>query len=204
MKLPKDFDAEEQAKILLEAIKNPIPLQVSFLGIQWGPAPEGSVCPRCEAPLERARGLSLMSPWAGSVRCTKCDFRDSVVGYLGRSMIQVQPMPPGAEPIYLEEPNTDGNLCLHRIAAECHCVCHSGRDLILHDRVCCNPCLKCGFRDVVVLESRHCPECGSGSLETTMVGSLIVPCGESPRNRARCSCGWRGLVGDLISKSNIP
>lgn len=111
MKLPKDFDAEEQAKILLEALKNPIPLQVSFLGIQWEPAPEGSVCPRCEAPLERARGLSLVSPWAGSVRCTKCDFRDSVVGYLGRSMIQVQvqPMPPGATPIYLEEPKTESD-----------------------------------------------------------------------------------------------
>lgn len=110
MKLPKDFDAEEQAKILLEALKKPTPLQATNLfGIRWEPASEDFLCPRCEAPLERSRGLMLMSPWAGSVRCTKCDFRDSVVGYLGRSMIQVQPMPPGATPIYLEEPKTESD-----------------------------------------------------------------------------------------------
>jgi len=106
MKPPDDYDAEEQAKILLEALKNPTPLQVTNLfGIRWEPASEEFLCPRCEAPLERTRGLMLMSPWAGSVRCTKCEYRDSVTGYLGRSMIQVQPMPPGAALTYDKEPD---------------------------------------------------------------------------------------------------
>lgn len=103
-----EFDAVEQARLLLEAVKNPIPLQFTHLfGISWEPAPEGSDCPRCKSPMERTRGLMLASPWAGSVRCTKCDYRDSVTGYLGRSMIQVQPMPPGAAEFYLSEPEEE-------------------------------------------------------------------------------------------------
>jgi len=47
--------------------------------------------------------LMLASPWVGSVRCTKCEYRDSVSGYLGRSMIQVEPLPEGAVPVYIGE-----------------------------------------------------------------------------------------------------
>lgn len=105
-----EFDAVEQARLLLEAVKNPIPLQMTQLfGISWEAAPEGFDCPRCKGALERTRGLMIASPWAGSVRCTKCDYRDSVTGYLGRSMIQVEPMPPGATPLYLTEPDGDGS-----------------------------------------------------------------------------------------------
>jgi len=101
-----EFDAVQQARLLLEAIKNPIPLQVTNLfGVSWEPAPEGSDCPRCKGPMERTRGLMLSSPWSGSVRCTKCDYRDSVTGYLGRSMIQVEPMPDGATVFYMESPD---------------------------------------------------------------------------------------------------
>lgn len=100
-----EFDSMEQARLLLEAVKKPIPLQITNLfGISWEPAPEGSDCPRCKSPLERTRGLTLTSPWAGAVRCTKCDYRDSVTGYLGRSMVQVQSMPPGATPVYSIKP----------------------------------------------------------------------------------------------------
>lgn len=92
---PEPLSIEDQARLLLEAVKNPIPLQVSNLfAISWEAAPEGFACPRCEARLERSRGLAISGPWAGSVRCTKCDYRDSVASYLGKSMIQVQPMPP--------------------------------------------------------------------------------------------------------------
>lgn len=105
MKKP-EFDAEEQARLLLEALERPIPLQVTNLfGITWEAAPEGSECPRCKAALEKSRGLILSSPWAGSVRCTKCDYRDSVMGYLGRSMIQVEPLPDGAAVIYTKDPD---------------------------------------------------------------------------------------------------
>jgi len=92
------LDAQRAASLLT-------PLQVTNLfGIRWESASEEFSCPRCEARLERTRGLMLMSPWAGSVRCTECEYRDSVTGYLGRSLIQVQPMPPGAELIYDGEP----------------------------------------------------------------------------------------------------
>jgi len=98
---------EERERVIREAREalNPhIPLQVTNLfAISWKPcAPEFS-CPRCKAGMERTTGLMLMSPWAGSVRCTKCEYRDSVSGYLGRSMIQVEPIPEGAVPIYDRE-----------------------------------------------------------------------------------------------------
>jgi len=82
------------------------PLQVTNLfEVRWEAASEEFTCPRCNAPLERTRGLMLISPWSGSVRCTKCEYKDSVMGYLGKSMIQVQPMPPGAKLIYDQEPD---------------------------------------------------------------------------------------------------
>jgi hypothetical protein len=101
MKPHKDF---EQARLLLEAVKNPIPLQVTrFFEISWIPAPEGSSCPRCKGALERSM-MRLFGPYSGTVRCTACDYHDSLMSYLGKSMIQVQPMPPGAALIYTEEP----------------------------------------------------------------------------------------------------
>lgn len=39
-----------------------------------------------------------------------------------------------------------------------------------------------------------CPECGSTLLEVTCVGYL----GEKDENRATCTCGWEGIVDDLI------
>jgi len=106
---PEPLSKEEQARLLLEAIKNPTPLQVSNLfAISWEATSEEFTCPRCEAQLERSRGLMISGPWAGSVRCTKCDYRDSVLSYLGKSMVQVQPMPPGAVLVYDREP-VDGS-----------------------------------------------------------------------------------------------
>ena len=61
------------------------------LGTRWELAPDCQ-CFKCKGPLERTRGLMLMSPWAGAVRCTQCNYRDSVAGYLGKLMIEVQPM----------------------------------------------------------------------------------------------------------------
>lgn len=102
---PDPFSPEEQARLLLEAAKNPTPLQISKLfAISWEPAPEGFKCRWCEAPMERSRGLMISGPWAGTVRCTKCEYRDSVMSYLGKSMIEVQPMPPGAVLVYDREP----------------------------------------------------------------------------------------------------
>ena len=93
-----------ETRELWEAMKIPIPLQVTTLfAISWSPCGPEFSCPRCKAGMERTTGLMLMSPWAGSVRCTQCDYRDSVTGYLGRSMVQVEPLPDGAVPIYDRE-----------------------------------------------------------------------------------------------------
>jgi hypothetical protein len=74
-------------------------------GLRWEPAPEGFLCPHCNGAMERTVGLMLMSPWVGSVRCTDCKYRNSVCGYLGQSMIRVEPMPPGAALTYHNDPN---------------------------------------------------------------------------------------------------
>ena len=93
-----------EAKELGEAAQKPLPLQVANLfAISWSPCGPEFSCPRCKAGMERTTGLMLMSPWAGSVRCTQCDYRDSVTGYLGRSMVQVEPLPEGAVPVYIRE-----------------------------------------------------------------------------------------------------
>ncbi len=98
------ISSEDRQGIVQEALdlaNKPVPLQVTNLfALSWKPcAPEFS-CPQCGGNIERTAGLMLVSPWAGSVRCTKCDYRDSVTGYVGRSMVQVEPMPEGAAPVY--------------------------------------------------------------------------------------------------------
>lgn len=75
-------------------------MNTSLFGIHWIEAPDGFICPRCQSPLERSGGLTITGPYSGSVRCTKCEYQDSVMGFLGRSLIQVEPMPEGVELLY--------------------------------------------------------------------------------------------------------
>lgn len=64
---------------------------------QWGPAPEGAVCPKCQSALERST-IPLGGPFSGSVRCTSCDYTDSVTGHLVRSCFMVEPLDPTDDP----------------------------------------------------------------------------------------------------------
>lgn len=73
-------------------------------GFRWVPAPDGFQCPHCKGAMERTTSLMLVSPFAGAVRCTACDYKHTVCGYLGQSMIQVEPMPPGAALTYDGDP----------------------------------------------------------------------------------------------------
>jgi len=115
-----------------------------IFGFRWVAAPKGFQCPRCKGALERTVGSMLASPWAGGVRCTACEYRRTVCGYLGESMFPVEPMPPGAVLFYGLD---SGELpeCAH-IGEGCHCRCHT--EPLLHDKECCSPCLRCGFRTV--------------------------------------------------------
>jgi hypothetical protein len=45
-----------------------------------------------------------------------------------------------------------------------------------------------------------CPECGGLDLAVTCMGFSAPP----DRNRARCSCGWSGLVHDLTPMAKGP
>ena len=40
--------------------------------------------------------------------------------------------------------------CRHLQEDHCECICHQPyKGIILHDRACCNPCMGCGFREVM-------------------------------------------------------
>ena len=76
----------------------------SMLGLRWTPLSEP--CPKCKNTTLQ-RGANLMSgPYGGQVKCFTegCDHRESSYGFLGRTMIQVQPMPDGALPFYDKTP----------------------------------------------------------------------------------------------------
>jgi hypothetical protein len=68
------------------------------------PAPEGSLCPTCQQETLIIHKMPFTGPYLGGIICSSCDWRDSVIGYLGKQMFQVQPMPQGAEQIYLKDP----------------------------------------------------------------------------------------------------
>lgn len=69
---------------------------------------EGVGCPRCSSEtLKRVRVARFDSPYAGRVYCTSCEYRDSVMSFLGKSMFPVQPLPQGAAPIYSKDSSED-------------------------------------------------------------------------------------------------
>lgn len=61
-------------------------------------------CPRCSSKaLKTVRVAGFGSPYVGQVYCTSCDYRDSVMSFLGKSLFTVQPLPEGAALIYSED-----------------------------------------------------------------------------------------------------
>ena len=39
--------------------------------------------------------------------------------------------------------------CRHKQEDHCECICHQHKGIVIHDRACCNPCMGCGFREVM-------------------------------------------------------
>lgn len=61
-------------------------------------------CPLCSGQLERSLPIMMFSHWSsGHVRCTACNYRDSFMSLLGKSMFTVERLPEGAVPIYYSE-----------------------------------------------------------------------------------------------------
>ena len=69
-----------------------------FLKALESPAPEGSLCPNCRTETLVIRRVPLSGPYSGSIACTSCNFKSSVIGYLGRQIITVEPMLDPVEP----------------------------------------------------------------------------------------------------------
>jgi len=80
-------------------------LEPDSLWFRWEPAHESFKCPRCNGALERTAGAIICGPYAGSVRCGACDYRSSVMRYLVEQAFKVEPLPPGALPIYDMQPD---------------------------------------------------------------------------------------------------
>ncbi len=57
------------------------------------PAPSGSLCPSCKQETLIIHKMPLSGPYSGGISCSSCNWRDSVIGYLGKQMFSVQPMP---------------------------------------------------------------------------------------------------------------
>lgn len=66
-----------------------------------------SPCPQCGQMLQRA-ATALSGPYSGIVFCEPCGFRQSVVVFLGKSMIQVEPLPGGANEVFYADDSDDG------------------------------------------------------------------------------------------------
>ena len=65
-------------------------------------------CPRCSSEvLKIVRVAGLGPSYAGQVYCTSCEYRDSAMSFLVKSVFPVQPLPEGASPIYSKDPSED-------------------------------------------------------------------------------------------------
>lgn len=49
-------------------------------------------------------------------------------------------------------------------------------------------------------DAKHCccPVCGRSGLETTTIGIAFLGPSTRDTNRAKCQCGWVGIVHDMI------
>lgn len=65
-----------------------------------------SNCPKCDSEMKVTR-QAMTGPYGGVVHCDSCGYRDSVVAYLGRQMISIEPLPDGAEPVYTKSTPLD-------------------------------------------------------------------------------------------------
>ena len=96
---PPKADVEAAARILLEyqnlteEEKDKLFMPLGLPLIRWVDAPEGAKCLGCgKETLERSVPL-MGGKWSGSVRCKECDYRDSLMTYLGKTIITVEPLP---------------------------------------------------------------------------------------------------------------
>jgi hypothetical protein len=56
-------------------------------------APIGTKCPSCDKETLKIRSMPLSGPYSGSIICFSCNYSDSVVNFLGKQMIRVEPLP---------------------------------------------------------------------------------------------------------------
>jgi hypothetical protein len=96
---------KELVKEILDNYKNSKDLFPSIL-IKT-PAPEGTLCPSCKKETLIIHKMPLSGPYSGGIICSSCDHRDSVIGFLGKQMINVQPLPDGAAIIYSKDPEEE-------------------------------------------------------------------------------------------------
>ena len=56
-------------------------------------APIGTKCPSCDKETLKIRSMPLSGPYSGSIICLSCNYSDSVVSFLGKQMVRVEPLP---------------------------------------------------------------------------------------------------------------
>ena len=50
---------------------------------------------------------------------------------------------------------------------------------------------------------RRCPDCSGLELETTLMGCIQMTDDHVDSNYAYCSCGWKGIVHDLLPFNHV-
>jgi hypothetical protein len=101
------YDAEENRKKLFEAAdtarsEGSEGLPSALLGalVQPTTRPMDMDCPKCGAKRMEWTTSLMWGPYSGTVECKGCEYKDTFMNFMARSIIKVQPMPPGAEPIF--------------------------------------------------------------------------------------------------------
>lgn len=96
---------KEKLSELIEVAKKEIDNQIDytkiFSTVSTFAAPTGSLCPGCKKETLLVTRSAFGGKWSGGISCSSCDYRNSLIGYLGNGLVQVEPMPPGAQQIYL-------------------------------------------------------------------------------------------------------
>lgn len=57
---------------------------------RWESAPDN--CPECDSDNLQRSVIPIGGPYSGSIHCPDCGHRESVMNYLGRTMIKVEPL----------------------------------------------------------------------------------------------------------------
>jgi hypothetical protein len=59
---------------------------------KWTSAPDGTKCSNCSSNQVERSYVTIGGPFSGTIRCLNCKYSETVMSYIGKNMIKIEPL----------------------------------------------------------------------------------------------------------------